>query len=435
MESFICGLYVPPVVLRSITHETIQKYEVIDGQQRITAIQDYLNDEYSLPNSQQIREIDNRQDRGFAGNSFAELSDDDQAAIEQDCNLTVDILQGISNPTSTEHQQLATQVFWRLQQGESLNTLEENHSKITSPVRNYIVERADDISFDYDEYKSLDHNDDRHPFFSLVNYGNNRLKHLGLLARFLLIEIADGPAYVTGTRVTRLFDCEKGTLNPNEDQTAFRSRREVQRTDEMLDTLHDIFKDTEMMTDDDQVVYFDNEYYIITLYTLIRELQFGNYRFNSGNFREIREFARDFYRRMQNEPVGDDAILRFKSKSQQSADPVAARHWIMMNELWKTEPDIVELDSQRLFTHAQRVAIFLRDDRVCQQCLEEELEALDPDEDESKAKNRARVAWSNWDADHIVMHAEGGDTTIENGQVRCPEHNRSDNVIRSELTD
>jgi hypothetical protein len=56
-------------------------------------------------------------------------------------------------------------VFWRLQQGESLNNLEENHSKIYSPVRNYIVTHADDIKFDMDAYTSLGHNPDRHDFF------------------------------------------------------------------------------------------------------------------------------------------------------------------------------------------------------------------------------------------------------------------------------
>ncbi|RQH01817.1 GmrSD restriction endonuclease domain-containing protein [Natrarchaeobius oligotrophus] len=429
MESFLLDLYVPPVVLRSITHDTVQKYEVVDGQQRITAIQEYLNNEYKLADSQRIRELDERHDRNFAGNYYEDLSEDDQAVISDDCTLTVDILQGINDPKNPEHQRLATQVFWRLQQGESLNTLEENHSKITSPVRNYIVERADDISFDYEDYRSLDNNENRHPFFGLLNYGNNRLKHLGLLARFLLIEIADGPAYVTGTRVTQLFDCEKGSLNPKEDQTAFRNRKIVKRADEMLDLLYDIFKDAEMMTSDGKVVYFENEYFIITLYTLIRELQFGNYRFTSSHYDEIRQFVREFYNRVENEPSGDGAVLRFKSNSQQSDDPVAARHWIMMNEFWEYDPGIIELDNQRLFSHAQRVAIFLRDDRICGQCLEEELEALGPNDDKAKAKKRARVDWSDWDADHIVMHAEGGETSIENGQVRCPAHNRSDNII------
>lgn len=183
------------------------------------------------------------------------------------------------------------------------------------------------------------------------------------------------------------------------------------------------------MTDDECVVYFDNEYFIISLYTLLRELKFGNYRFNTSSYSEIREFTRAWYNRSENEPTGDTAIMQFKANTQQSADPVAARHWIIMNEFWKTEPDITELDSQRTFTHAQRVAIFLRDDRMCSDCLEEELAALNGTEDESVARDRARVAWSDWDADHIVNYADGGQTTLENGQVRCQQHNRADNVI------
>lgn len=430
IESFVRQLYVPPIVLRLVTHETKNYYEVIDGQQRITAIQEYFNNEFSLPDdSEDLYRFDEENNTDFSGNYFNDLSDDEQRHLAQNCTITVDTLRGISDPTDQENQELATQVFWRLQQGESLNKIEENHSKIYSPVRNYIVSRADDISFDMDTYTSLDHNPDRHPFFELLNYDNNRLKHLGLLARFLLIEIDESPTKVTGYEVTNLFDCERGGFSTNEPQTSFEDRSPLKRIDQMLNLLHDIYSDSKMKTSEGNVVFFDTEYFIISLYTLLRELNFGNYRFNSSHYPDIRDFTREWYNRFENEPAGDDAIVRFKANSQQNADAVSARHWILTNEFWNSDPGITDVDTQRTFNHAQRVAIFLRDDRVCKDCYQEELDNLNPDEDKSVAKSRARVSWSNWDADHIVKHAEGGDTSIENGQVRCTEHNRGDNSI------
>lgn len=428
MESFLRKLYVPPIVLRTVQHETKQYYEVIDGQQRITAIQDYFNDEFELPENDALYRFDKEYDTNFSGNSYEELNDEEQQYLAQGCNITVDTLQDINDPTDKRHQELATQVFWRLQQGESLNNLEENHSKIYSPVRSYIVTRADDIKFDMDAYTSLDHNPDRHNLFSLLNYGNNRLKHLGLLARFILVEVDNGPTKITGHRVTELFDCKTEGFRQDEPQEQFKQRDPIQRVDQMLNLLYDIYSDAVMTEDDGSVVYFDNEYFIISLYTLIRKLEFGNYRFNTEHYEAVREFTRDWYNRFENEPTDDDAIMRFKANSQQNADAVSARHWVITNEFWKSDPSITEVDDQRLFLHSQRVEIFLRDDRICEECLREEERQMDENEDIAVARDRARVDWSEWDADHVVMHAEGGDTTVENGRVCCPEHNRQKNI-------
>ncbi|MDL0140300.1 DUF262 domain-containing protein [Halobacterium salinarum] len=430
IDSFLRKLYVPPIVLRTVTHETKQYYEVIDGQQRITSIQEYFNNEFALSDdNEELLAFDEKKGTNFSGSYFEELTEEEQNYLAQDCKITVDTLRGISDPTNSDHQELATQVFWRLQQGESLNNLEENHSKIYSPVRNYIVERADDIKFDMETYTSLDENPDRHEFFTLLNYGNNRLKHLGLLARFILIEIDEGPAKITNHEVTKLFDCEAGGFRRDETQSSFKQRDAIERVDKMLDLMYEIYSEEHMTDDDGTVVYFENEYFIISLYTLVRELTFGDYRFNTGNYEEIREFSRDWYNRFENEPTDDDTILRFKQFSQQNADSVSARHWYIMNAFWNSNPNIEELDGQRTFTHRQRVEIFLRDDRICPDCLEEEKAQLDEDEDESVARNNARVNWSDWEADHIVKHAEGGATTVENGRVRCPDHNQADNQL------
>lgn len=430
IDSFVRKLYVPPIVLRTVIHETKQYYEVVDGQQRISAIQEYFNDEFPLErDNEDLLNFDDDKNTKFSGNYFRDLPKENQQYLKQECQVTVDILRGITDPSNNDHQELATQVFWRLQQGKTLNNLEENHSKIYSPVRNYIVKQADDIKFDMKTYSSLDENPDRHKFFTLLNYGNNRLKHLGLLARFILLEIEEGPAKLTNKEVTNLFDCELGGFRRDENQAAFEQNTIIQRVDEMLDLLYDIFSNESMKDEDGSVVYFSDEYFIISLYTIIREINFGNFRFYSRNFDEIREFSKNWYNRFVNEPTGDDIILRFKQFSQQNANAVAARHMYIMDAFWSTEPDIQELDAQRGFNHNQRVKIFLRNNRVCDDCLEKLKSESDESQDDSVAIRKSRVPWADFEADHIVKHAEGGPTTVENGRVRCTKHNRRDNQI------
>lgn len=418
MESFIRKLYVPPVVLRLVSHDTHHIYEVVDGQQRITTIQQFLNNEFPLPETRDLRELSEEYEA--SGLYFEDLDTEVQQYINSRCTLDVSKLSGIQDAENEEHQRMATQVFWRLQQGESLNPIEESHSKIYSPVRNYVVERADNISFDMDEYRSRDHNPDRHAFFGLLRRGNNRMQHLGLLARFLLIEANDGPTKVTNMAVTQVFDCEVEGLSMNDDMAAFLDRDPVRRVDEMLDLLYELYKDSEMRDDDGKVEFLNREYFILSLYTLIRELNFGDYNFASRHYNEVREFTEEWYRRFVREDASDNAMLQFRAASQQNSGAVNERHYIIENQFWKSGTTVKQVDPTRGFSRSQRIELFLDSDRVCDLCLEKEREKHGAE----ASPEDARVSWSNWDADHIEMHSEGGETTLDNARVLCPSHNR-----------
>ncbi len=71
--------------------------------------------------------------------------------------------------------------------------MEIAHARLSSPVRNFIVKYADDITFDFGCYKPVDSNKDKHPFFRIIDRDNGRMQHLSLLGRLLLIEKAGGP--------------------------------------------------------------------------------------------------------------------------------------------------------------------------------------------------------------------------------------------------
>jgi hypothetical protein len=412
MDSFVRQLYVPPVVIRQVVLNGNElRLEVVDGQQRITAIQEFFNDKFALPDTQELRQLNPNHE--IADKRYSELDEEVQEYIETRCSLRTMVLKSIDNPNKKEDQELATRVFWRLQQGEHLTNIEKNHSKTYSPARNYIVKNADDINFDQERYESRDFNPNRHEFFTLLSQKNDRLQHLSLLARFLLIEINKGPAKVTGMEVTKLFDCEHESFSPREDIEEFTDRKPVKRTSRMLDLLAELYQDSPLKNNNDEVEFLSKEYFILSLYTLIRELEFGDYNFNRSNYDEIREFTENWFSRFHAEDGDDATMLQFKEARQQNRAAVNKRHYIIENEFWKTEPDIKETDSQRNFSRAQRIRLFLESDRVCEICVEN-----------GKTEEEAQVSWSNWDADHVEEYSQGGKTILSNARVLCPTHNR-----------
>lgn len=76
--------------------------------------------------------------------------------------------------------------------------------------------------------------------------------------------------------------------------------------------------------------------------------------------------------------------------------------------------EFIEKDSKRSFTELERIIIYREGKGFCQECLRE-----------GKLENEAKVSWSNYQADHVIPHAKGGKTTLENSELLCSYHNQS----------
>jgi hypothetical protein len=109
----------------------------------------------------------------------------------------------------------------------------------------------------------------------------------------------------------------------------------------------------------------------------------------------------------------DPELLAYKERTSHSTDAqdsIQWRHDFLLREFFEAVPDIEQKDSQRLFSHEQRLAIFRRDGGICQVKL--------------KCQG-IKCEWDAWEADHKVPWSQGGKTTVENGQVACPACNPS----------
>lgn len=266
MDSLFRRYYIHKLVIREVRlsdDRTIN--EIIDGQQRITTVQEFYNNEYALPKS--LKDISPELPYKY----YKDLSVDIRKFMDKSLKYQADVILNIEEPNNVKHQIIATEIFWRLQQGETLNYMEVAHAQLSSLTRNFIVKYADDQTFDYDSYKPIDSNPDKKPFFSLLNVDNNRMKHLQFMARFLLIEQANGYADLSDRKIEELINAYKqddgiGNLSFSENPHA----KEVLKN---LNTFNEIFKDDPMLDGVNGIKELSVEYFIISTYMIVRHLR------------------------------------------------------------------------------------------------------------------------------------------------------------------
>ncbi len=400
IDSFFRRHYVPSIVLREVhTPKDEMRWEVVDGQQRILAIQEFFKDMIRLPRT--LRDLTEE-----AGLYYNELSPLVREHLEEQ-TISATVLGGITDPQKKAHQKLVTEAFWRLQQGESLSYMEVEHSKLYSAARSFVVKHADDISFDYENYLSLDSNKDRHPFFSHIPIDNDRLQHLAILARFLMFEFAAGPTDV-GTASLRKFIDEW----TDKDLEEFSRTEEAKRCLKTLDRLSEIFR-SDPATLDGFVPELEREYLILSVYLLARRLVQGSWTFGKKNYEAFRKFVQRLHQRWVAQDEIDAEMLQFRDQRQQNEAAVRTRDILIAKWFFEENPGLDRLDERRQFNYAERITIYRKNHGLCQICLKE-----------GQSEEDARVPWREFDADHLKAWSKGGLTTVENGQVLCRHHNR-----------
>lgn len=129
IDSLLRGIDIPKIYLRKLNGSAFE-YEVADGQQRLTTIIKYVNDEFKL-DKKIVNGLNLSQVNGHlvGGKKFTELPDDLKNAI-RDYKLTITI---VEEATGNEIRNL----FSRLQLGSTLNPAEKRNA-IVSAIGDHI---------------------------------------------------------------------------------------------------------------------------------------------------------------------------------------------------------------------------------------------------------------------------------------------------------
>ncbi|MEZ4888662.1 MAG: DUF262 domain-containing protein [Chitinophagales bacterium] len=408
IDSIFRRYYVPKLVIREVRlseEKTIN--EIIDGQQRITSIQNFFNNKFKLPKS--LGDIH----KDLPGKLFKDLSPEFRMFIDKNLNISGDVIKNIEDPKNPAHQKTATEIFWRLQQGESLNFMEIAHAQLSSTARNFVVKYSDDITFDFENYIPIDSNKNKHNFFKIIDRKNDRMQHLALMTRFLILEEADNYVDVRDSSIFEFIDKyieEDGIGNES-----FENTETAKSCIRNLNLLYDIFGNDTMLDKNNGIKELSREYVIMSVYFLVRHLK-KYYVVDEKEKETIKEFFYHFYQRWSNQDGNDLDIMQFSNNRQQSANNIRERD-IVFRQLFfdyvrENNLQLITKDGRRMFNESERIKIYRRDKGLCQKCLKEE-----------KNEKEAQVSWSEYQADHIFPHAKGGLTDIENGQVLCRYHN------------
>ena len=407
LDSIVRGYYVPKLVLRTVrlTPEATLS-EVVDGQQRITTVQQFYSNNIRLPKS--LESINPE----IPGKTYTQLSTDVRRYIDRQ-DFHVDVITNIEDPRNPDHQRLATEIFWRLQQGESLNQMEIAHARLNSLGRNFIVKYADDITFDFDAYQPIDTNPHKHPFFGILDRPNDRMQHLSLLARMILLA-SNGPTDLKDSAIVDWIDKTKEDNGVG--SHAFEDQPVAKEALSILNFLADLFSGDPITQNGGTVKELKPDYIVLSLFLLARHVR-THYVIDDSVKGLLRDFYISFHERYRGDDLSDTLMVAFRENRQHSAAEVRMRELIIRQAFFefasKKEIALTQKDTKRVFDESQRIAIYRRDRGMCQQCLAD-----------GHGDNASLVPWSEYEADHILAHSRGGLTDLANAQLLCRLHNR-----------
>lgn len=370
IDTILRNYDIPKMYWRQVGQKP-DKYEVVDGQQRLQAIWEFMNNEYNM--GKDAESIDGIEIKNAAYNTLPL----DLRSIFDQYNLDIMIM------VNTDDEEVR-EMFLRLQNGSSLKA-QEKRNALSGNMRDFIKQIA------------------MHKFFTSCKHDNTRYAYDLVAAQMTKLELAGQVCNIKNTDLNKMYNG-----NTTFDNNGVKAKKVMR----VLDYLYICFpqKTPEL-----------EWYSVISLYMIISNMleKYVMKDMENTIFKWFINF--EIYRRQEEQKDTencDPEILDYKDLTGHSTDAtesLRSRYEYLLRKLLEYYPKFELKDNNRIFTHEQRLAIFRRDHETCQ----------------LKIKcNGIKCDWDNWDADHKIPWSKGGKTTVDNGQVACPACNRakSDNA-------
>lgn len=365
IDTILRGYDIPKLYWRKIS-KAPEKYEVVDGQQRLRTIFEFHAGEFNL-----AKDADDMDGVVVAKMCYADLPEDLRLTFD---NYALDVI--VLSETSEDE---VREMFLRLQNGTTLKA-QEKRNAMPGKMRTFIKDLA------------------QHSFFTRCAFTNSRFTYDLVAAQITAIELNGGPCHVRNSNLNAMYESQLDF------DAAGPKARKIRRVLEFL-ALAFTEKTPEL-----------ERYSAVSLYALVSHC-LEKYVMQ-GRQDALRNWFIQFEgtrAAQENLPAdkADPELLAYKERTSHSTDAqdsIQWRHDFLLRKFFEAVPDIEQKDNQRLFSHEQRLAIFRRDSGICQVHL--------------KCQG-VKCEWDAWQADHKTPWVQGGKTTVENGQVACQECNAS----------
>ena len=371
IDTILRGYDIPKMYWRKVGKNP-DKYEVVDGQQRLRAIWEFMNGDFDLgKNADPLNDIELK--------NLKYTDKDPNRIIPDELRLSLDTYTlDVIILTDTDEEEVR-EMFLRLQNGTTLKS-QEKRNAMPGKMRDFIKELS------------------KHSFFDSCNFDNSRYTFDLIASQMTRLELAGGFCNIKNADLNSMY-----LDNQDFDANSTKAKK-IRR---VLDFLLLCFptKTPEL-----------ERYASVSLYLLVSNMM-EKYAYK-GYETKIHDWFINFesYRREQRKldvDICDPEVTSYyerTSHSTDSGDSIQHRHEYLLRCFLESNPEIQLKDNNRSFTHEQRLAIYRRDKGVCLvklRCTGEKCE------------------WDNWEADHILAWDSGGPTTVENGQVACIPCNKS----------
>lgn len=360
IDSILRDIDIPKLYFRNKANASYD-FEVVDGQQRLLAIRDFMNDKLSIDD-----DADPVDGVAVASTKFSKL---DSKLYMKFQNAQLDIV--VFNTAATDD--YIEDMFTRLQNGTPLNAAEKRRA-LPGNMRTVVK--------DLSTHKA---------FYDLVGITNYRYAHEDAVAKGLQLIYNESITDIKHASIVLTYKMNAGAT----DKSPF-----VVKYRRAMNFLHTAFKGGPSPQ--------FKKYELVSLPYLVLEL-LDNYDLQNHAIDFARAYLDLSIERAENaekeEVEQDPRLVAYDSAARSDrVQDMQYRHDFIKQWVLSRIPELVLKDSKRDFSDDQRLAIYIKDKGTCQEC-------------------GTHCEQSNFHADHISPHSRGGQTKISNGQVLCPECN------------
>lgn len=364
IDSLIKDFDIPKLYFRPILNaDGNQVFEVIDGQQRINAIIEFLNDGFEL-----APDADPFETEVLAKKKYSELSTNFQIEFN---SRSLDIIH-LVNYSDEEMEE----TFLRLQNGTPLNAAEKRRA-IAGEMRNVVKDLAQNQVFD-----------------NYCGFSDSHYAYEDICAKILIQLMAGRPTSISAQSLRKMYE--------QNDQISS-TDKVVKDAKKALNFINKAFS----KVDSNPRL---KKYAITDLAVIVNGL-LETYDLNQYPA----EFAQAFLdfqtlrvlNNEKDEEEQDPVIMEYNNSARgDSLGYIEFRQNTLREYILGKMPYLTTKDPQRLFTKDQKAVIFRLGKGVCANCGD-------------------KVTEDDFEADHIVPHSKGGKTQIANGQILCSDCNKA----------